>query len=326
MRFALGLSAAYAKDAPAVPQFEERLEQVRAARDNGFDSIWMGEHYLSEQDPWFQNLVSLARFSVEAGDMGLGAVILLPLHHPIELAEQIATLDIICQGRFMFVAGMGWREAEFEAFGVPRPARVSRFVESLTLMKKLWTEDNLTFEGQHFRLSGVTMTNRPIQKPHPPIWIGASAEPAVRRAAQMGHTWVMSSHPPLATLERLMEVYRQCLAELNRPFPHDVAIFRQLYVAEDLPTALQEGMPYLEAYYRFFGEHYARVGQPQELAARLEEHAIIGGPDECLEQIKRCQERLGARYFVFRVGWPGMEQYKVLKAIRLLGAKVRPRC
>ena len=139
----------------------------------------------------------LARLAAEAGEMtGIAGVLLTTLHNPVEVAEAIASVDAIWRGNFVFGVGLGYRDVEFDAFGVPRGHRVRRFEQCLEVVKRLWTEDNVSFENEVCKLSNVTMTCRPVQQPHPPIWFAANNDRAVQRAARLGDSWFnWRAHP-----------------------------------------------------------------------------------------------------------------------------------
>src|SRR5262245_60719980 len=171
MKFGLIVSKQHPPAVSMVERFREHIDQVRAARDAGFDLIVMGQHYLSTPFQEIQTMPSLARLSAEAGAMRVGAtVLLLPLLNPVDVAEQVATLDVITEGRFLFGAGLGYRDEEFEAFGAQAKERVPRFVECLEVIKRLWSEEEVTHHGRFFHLTRARMALRPVQKPHPPIW------------------------------------------------------------------------------------------------------------------------------------------------------------
>ena len=132
MKFGLGLSVQHSPDDSQAGRFQEHLEQVRLASAVGFDSVWASQHYLSAPFTYFQPIPVLARVAAESGTMSLGTgVLLLPLHHPVEVAEQIATLDVICGGRFIFGVGLGYRDVENQAMDQDPTQRVGRLVESL---------------------------------------------------------------------------------------------------------------------------------------------------------------------------------------------------
>src|SRR5439155_2846822 len=137
-----------------------------------------------------QSLPFLARLAAETGTMELClSVLLLALLNPVQTAEEVASLDVMSEGRVVFGIGLGYREVEYEAFGVAPKDRVPRMLEALDLVKRLWTEEEVNFEGRFFRLHGATCTIRPVQRPSPPIWIAANADRAVVRTARLGYPW-----------------------------------------------------------------------------------------------------------------------------------------
>ena len=164
--------------------FQEIVEYIRTARELGFDFFYQGQHYLTSPYQQLQTMPLLARLAAEAEGMGIVATLLVPLHHPVDLAERVATMDIITGGRFALSAALGYRDAEYNAFGLPRQRRVSRYLECLEVMRQLWTQDEVTFHGEHFDLDRAQMTLRPIQQPHPPIWVAANGDAAIKRAAR----------------------------------------------------------------------------------------------------------------------------------------------
>ena len=143
-----------------------------------------GQHYLSDPYQMSSLFPLLARMAAEAGDMQVAAtVVLLPLHNPVELAESVATMDAIYEGRFIFGISLGYHDQEYMTFGVERRARVQRMREALELMKRLWTEDEVEFHGKYYQVPKIKPATRPVQKPHPPIWVAANNDAAIRRAA-----------------------------------------------------------------------------------------------------------------------------------------------
>jgi alkanesulfonate monooxygenase SsuD/methylene tetrahydromethanopterin reductase-like flavin-dependent oxidoreductase (luciferase family) len=331
MKFGLSVPVQHPPDEPSAERMRELLEQVKLARDLGFDSISASQHYLASPFQYFQPIPLLARIAAESGEMTLITnILLLPLYHPVDLAEQLATLDLICNGRLVCGVGLGYRDVEYTVFGVERASRVSRFEEGLTLLKRLWTEDEVSFDGQHFRLDRARMTLKPVQQPRPPIWIAASSNAGIKRAARLGDTWTIAGHATLATLKQQVQFYRDTLQALGKPFPEDFPLSKELYIAPDRDTAVREAQPYLEAKYRA----YSQWGQDRELpetetfevpfATLIQDRFILGDPDDCIVQIRAHQEQLGITHMKFRVHWPGMPHTLVMRTIRLLGEKVLP--
>lgn len=251
-------------DSP-IKRFRETVELTCLARDAGFHSIACGQHFLSPPYQNLQSLPLLARLAAESGSMNLIlSILLLPLFNPVQMAEEVATLDVISEGRAVFGVGLGYRDIEYEAFNTTRRDRVGRFLESLELIQRLWTEEEVTCAGKHFRLSKATCTIRPIQKPHPSIWIAANDDSAIARAGRLGCTWLLNPHVTLSTLERQMPLYKAALARAGRSVPADLPIIKEMHVAKTREEALKVAQPYLEPKY----QAYADWGQDKPFLAK----------------------------------------------------------
>jgi len=332
MKVGLILGMEYPAGDDPVRRFAEHREQVRLARAAGFDLVGIPHHYSRGPSQWFPPLLSAAALAADAGDMRIATtVLLLPMLHPVETAEQAAMLDVLAGGRFVFGVGAGWQPAEFRALGVPMEGRLARLEEALTVIERLWTGEPVTFHGRHFAVEDVRLTLRPVQRPRPPIWMGANAAAAaVRRAARLADAWIVSAHPDLETVERHLETYREALDALGKPFPPELPVLRNAYVAADMETALAEGRPYFEASYEVFGDwglfaDVLRAGTRQLRGAELRRgRLIIGGPEDCLEQIAACRERVPIGCLILRMQWLGMPHARVARAIELVGAKLLP--
>ena len=317
-------------DSP-IKRFRETVELTRLARDAGFDSISCGQHYLSPPYQNLQIIPLLARLASDSGDMRLVlSVLLLPLYSPVEVAENVASLDVISEGRVVFGIGLGYRDIEYEAFNVERRHRVGRFLESLELIKRLWTEDEVSFEGKHFHLKDAVCTIRPVQKPYPPIWIAANNDAVISRAGLLGYPWYINPHATLSTLDRQITLYREGLAEGGNPTPEEIPITKELHVARTREEAIKVAQPYLEAKYQAYadwGQDKALPGQesfqvPFEELAR--DRFILGDVEEVVHQIEEHHRRLGANHFIFRVWWPGMEAYHAYRVLEMMGEHVLP--
>ena len=316
----------------SMPQkVQESAEQVRAAREAGFDLIATGQHYLAMPYQMSTSFPLLARLAAEAGDMQVAAtVVLVPLHNPVELAESVATMDAICGGRFILGVGLGYREEEYTAFGVQRGQRVGRLREALEVMKRLWAEEELEFHGKYYQVPRVRPATRPVQQPHPPIWVAANGDAAVRRAARWGYPWLINPHATVPMLTRQLSAYRQTLAQSGQPVPPTLPMMRELYVAQDRETACLESQPYLGPKYQAYaswGQDKALPGQesfavPYQDLAR--DRFLLGSPEEVVQEIKRYEQTLGVNYLIFRMQWPGMPQAQVLRQIELMGREVIP--
>jgi alkanesulfonate monooxygenase SsuD/methylene tetrahydromethanopterin reductase-like flavin-dependent oxidoreductase (luciferase family) len=333
MRFGLSLPMQHPIGEDLGKRFTEMLEMVRLARQAGFHQVNASQHYLAAPFQYMQPVPVLARVAAETGDMSLSTgIVLLALQQPVDVAESIATLDVICGGRFVFGVGLGYRDVEFDAFGIPRGGRLSRFLEALEIVKRLWTEEAVTFHGKHFHLDDVRLTTRPLQKPRPPIVVAASNDRMVERVATLGDAWTIAGHATLATLERQVGIYRAALAAAGKPFPPPLfRLGKELYIARDMDTALREALPYIatkyDAYAQWGQDHVLPAGETFRLPIEQlrQDRFIVGDPAYCVEQIAQHRDRLQIQEMSFRLHWPGMPHQRVLQAITLLGEHVLPR-
>jgi len=269
----------------------------------------------------------LARLAAEAGDMDLvTGVLLTPLLNPVQVAEDIATLDHICRGHLIFGVGLGYRPEEFEAAGAAMSERVPRFEEGLTLMKRLWTDAEVTHHGRFYRVTGARPTARPYQRPYPRIWVAGMVDPAIRRAGRLGHPFYALGTMTFDQLERGLAVWRAALAEAGHPVPSEIPVHREAYVAATRSEARARARPAVEAKYRGYATH-GLPGVGTALAAGvdrlMEDPFVIGAPDECLEKLTRLRE-LDVTHVALRLFWPSMTQAEALGMIDLVAARLLP--
>jgi alkanesulfonate monooxygenase SsuD/methylene tetrahydromethanopterin reductase-like flavin-dependent oxidoreductase (luciferase family) len=332
MRLGLGLSVQHPPEDSQALRFADHLAQVRAARAAGFASVWASQHYLSAPYTYFQPFPTLGRVAAEAGDMTLGTgVVLLPLHSPVDVAEQVATLDVITGGRFVFGVGLGYRDVENEAMGLSPKSRVGRLEEGLDVIERLWSGEPVSYEGKHFHLRDVRISLRPLQQPRPPIWLAANADAGVKRAARRADAWLMNPHTTLPTLERQLALFHETRAALGRPPARAIPLIRECYVAPDAAAARAEARPFLEGKYAAYRawEQDKALPAGETFAHDFDELArdrfLVGDPARVREEIAHYRERLGITDLIVRVQWPGMDPARVLRSIRLLGEEVLPR-
>ncbi len=332
MRFGLLVTNQHPPTMPLGERFRETIAQVRLARDLGFDLIVFGQHFLATEFQMLQPNVAAARLAAEAGTMRVGITIyLLPLLNPVAVAEEAASLDVITGGRFIFGIGLGYRDVEDRAFGLRKGERVARLRQHLEVIKCLWAGEAVTYETPYCQLQEAQTALRPVQQPHPPIWVAANNDPAVERAAELGDAWIINPHATLQTIRRQMGLYRAALARLGKPFPSELPMMREICVAETHDAAVLLARPYLEQKYQAYvqwGQHRA-LPRDDDMTQRFEDLAhdrfILGDPGECAAAIERCREATGATTMIFRLHWPGMPHEAVTRAMRLLAEQVRTR-
>ena len=231
----------------------------------------------------------------------------------------------------IFGAGLGYREVEFKGFGTTQAERVARLEENLDAVIRLWTEDGVTMAGSHFTLDDATVSLKPMQKPHPPIWLGANADAAVERAARLGDSWFINPHQRMETTERQLTIYRRALDEASRPFPEELPLMREIFVARTRAEAERLARPYLEEKYKTYhqwGQDKAMPAGDDDLSLDFEElmrdRFLFGSPDEVAEQIAGYNRRLGITTFILGMDWLGMPHAQVTDSMRLFAEEVVP--
>ncbi len=332
VKFGLALSVQHRPDESQHARWQEHLEQVRLAEAVGFDSVWASQHYLSDPFSYFQPIPVLARIAAEAPRMRLGTgVLLLPLRHPVELAEELATLDVITGGRLVVGLGLGYRDVENAAMGQEPRSRVARLEEGIAILERLWTGEPVTYAGRHYRFENVRISMPPLQRPRPPLWLAANADKGVERAAGLADAWLMNPHTTLSTLERQQALFRTRRRALGRAPATETPLIKECYVAPTTGQALDEARPFLEAKYAAYRHWEQDKALPpgetfsldfERLAA---DRFVVGDPVRVTEDLARYRERLGVTLVAFRVHWPGMAQAQILRSIRLLGERVLPK-
>ncbi len=316
-------------DMPA--RLRDDLDMVRDADRLGFDGIVKGSHYSVHPFQAVQQLPFLSYCAAIAPRLRIiCGLVLVPLHKPLDLAEQLATLDLLSGGKLVFGAGIGYRDVEFKAFGIPRGQLGARFEECLTAIRRLWTEDFVDMKGAGFELAHATCTVKPVQQPTPPIWIGANADIAIERAARIGDCWYINPHNTLATIERQMDVYKRALDQAGRPFPAEVPMRREVFVASTRAEAIRLAQPYLQQKYDAYrawgqdkvmpeGDHFDHAFN-ELLADRF----LLGSAEEVADQLRDLRRRIGVNHIVASVHWPGMPVSLAREQLHRLAEEVRP--
>lgn len=323
MRFGINLGGGNLPHESRQEALEGRLEKSRLAKRYGYHSLWTGAAYLNND---FHAMLLLARVAAEAPGLELGMVALLPLYHPVEAAEQIATLDVICGGKFVLAPALGWRDFQFDAFEVAKTTRLPRFQEILSVMKQFWTQERVTHHGRFFNIDDVPGAGGTLQKPYPKIYIAANQDRGVRRAAQEADGWLISSRSTLPTIRQQVQLYQAATQQAGRP--GFISAWREMFIAETRQQAIDIIRPHVEWLYRdraTTGHHDLpaadRIDVPFEQV--LQDRFIIGSPDECIAEIEKYRT-LGVEELILRCQWPGMPNADTYRAVELFGEAVIP--
>jgi alkanesulfonate monooxygenase SsuD/methylene tetrahydromethanopterin reductase-like flavin-dependent oxidoreductase (luciferase family) len=312
-------------------RFAETVEQVRLIRTLGFASIWGGEHHATPGYHYFPLLPFLQRLAAEADGLWVGTnLILLPLHNPVEVAEIGAFLDVITGGRFLLGVGLGYRPEEFAIFGVPMAERVSRLVEGVEIIRRLWTEDAVVHHGRHWRLDGVTIRPRPLQRPRPPILVGSQVPAGIARAARIADGWLAVPVPTVDEFATQVAAFADARAAAGLPPSRYVGRLIEVACGSDEETAIRRAAPYLLEKYAAYlswgipGITLDPTAAPDVQLRRLAANRFaVGSPAQVVEALL-AQHRAGVTHATMRVSWPGMRQDDILAGLELLGREVLP--
>jgi probable F420-dependent oxidoreductase len=317
--------------------FEELAEAVACAEAVGFHACFFGEHHGSPGIDRPQLLVLLAALAARTRTIRLGTSILLSaLYNPVQVAETASMVDAISNGRLVLGLGLGYQPQDFRQFGVPFGERVSRFEEGIEVLRRAFTEERFSFAGKRYRFDDVAVYPRPLQRPHPPIWLAAWSIPGAERAGRLGDAYVTDPIQTLATLKRFASTYRASAAAAGRPA--EVVLMRELLVAPTREEALDRYAEGLLAQYRYYFQNGAFIAEHEpwmktlrdarelswELVSR--DRVIFGSPGECAEQLRDACKQLGADHVQVTIPHPrgGFDRAAQLVTIRLIGERVIP--
>jgi natural product biosynthesis luciferase-like monooxygenase protein len=347
MEFGVFYQLPSAKGQSPAQRFDDTIAQAQLADQLGFNTVWLAELHFNP------------RFSIMPAPLLLGSAIarvtqrikigtavnLLPLHNPIRLAEETATLDILSHGRAIFGIGRGAIASHFEGYGVPLSESRQRFEETLEIVLKAWTTEEFSYQGQYYQFQDLRVVPKPYQQPYPPIYVAANSPDTFDIVGLMGHHLLVA--PLIISNERAqagLEVYRQHLSEGG----HDLAsakvtVTLPVYVAEDRKKARAGPEAsisnylstlrdmYLSAAAERAMNVYPRMRQGRERMTNLsydqiyDEFAVIGDPDQCVTKLKSFQKMFGPQEFMCWFNTGGLLPHQeVEKSMRLFAEEVMP--
>ena len=307
--------------------YAECFEEIEEAERLGYAGVWLSEHHFVDDGYLPSPLVVAAAIAARTESMTVGTnVLLLPMHHPLRVAEDAAVVDLISGGRFVLGVGQGYVQHEFEVLGFNRKYRPSLFEEGVEIIRRAWEEGRIGYEGKRWRFEDLPFGPRPERRP--PIYIGAFAEPAIDRAARMADGFLAS-----AGGGEFVNTYRKVREALIRHGREDedfpFVASGVVYVCEDSERARDEVAPAI-AYQR---SRYAEWGtdreRPKPEPLRPEdlpwERYLVGNPDEVADGLARLYAEAPYDHFCFWSRLPGVTHEQALESMRLFASEVAPR-
>lgn len=308
----------------------DQMQVLRAVADGGWDSVCAGQHFLTPGLNTLQPLPFLSMVATHFSELRLEAGLLLAaLWNPVQLAEELTTVDVLSNGRLIVELGMGYRMEEYRAFGLERLERGPRFEENVRLLLALWEGEAVDASLPWCELRGARLGITPVQSPRPPVWIGANANRAIVRAARLGDVWVVNPHATTTSAREQIELFRNARRAAGRAQPKVLPVVREIFCARDRAEAVELAGPYIRAKYAMYAQWdssgvLARDGQfDGDLDDLSTDRFILGSPDDCIAELLRWRE-IGANHFVFRSQWLDMPAVTVLHSVDLLTREVLP--
>ncbi len=310
----------------------EAVAEAELAEACGFHGFFFGEHHQDKDGFLPSPLIVCTAVAARTKRIQIGtSVLLLPLHHPLRVAEDAVTLDIVSGGRLALGVGLGYQEDDFRAFGVEKKHRVGLFEEGVALLRHAWTGEQFSHQGKHFNIDDVRVLPRPIQRPGPPLWIGGWVPAAVERAGRLGDAIVLGPSMPLAETRELARCYRAAADKAGRK--PEIILMRDAWVADGLEDAARIYGPEVMEAYKYYWRNGATAFQGIDSEESFEfenmwkDRIITGSPEDCVAEFRRWSEAVGSDYFLLRLRHAhsgGPPHKEIMAAIERFGRDVIP--
>jgi alkanesulfonate monooxygenase SsuD/methylene tetrahydromethanopterin reductase-like flavin-dependent oxidoreductase (luciferase family) len=279
--------------------YRKYIDYVLYAEELGYHSVFVVEHHFTGVGQLSASLNFLSYLAGRTRRIRLGtAVVVLPWHNPVLLAEQVATLDLLSGGRFDFGVGKGYRPPEFSGFSIPIGEATERFDEAMAFLRKAWAaSDRFSHHGKRWHFDNIVIEPRPTQQPHPPLWMGAGSFDSIRRAAQGGFNLLLDQIAPIdLTIERVA-AYKAELQRLGRPYrPGTIGASRALQIIKTEAEREQAYALRAKVLQAIGGlargpgaERYQNIGSHADPNLAGEESALLGTPEEICTRLKKLE-------------------------------------
>jgi len=328
----------------------EQMSLMYEAENLGFDSVWPAEHHFSEYGYCASPQVSLAAVAARTRRIRLGTgVVVLPFHNPIRVAEDFAFLDLMSEGRVDLGVGRGYQPMEWHGFGMGDRQAQSReiFDEAVRLVRACWTQERVTFKGKHYQVEDLEVRPKPMQQPHPPIYMACLSPATFALAGRYGFNVLMSGAfglSPEGAKEGIADYRAARKAAGFDPATGQIALLLKLYVADSMDAARADFAGPVTWYYRTIAKYvapppgqapvtsYEMYAATRQAAETLDFDALADSPlmvcgdvDHCVEKLRRVTQEYGFNEMLCWTRIGGLETRKVLRAMELMSGEVMPR-
>jgi probable F420-dependent oxidoreductase len=317
-----------------VQEYREILDMVRLAETLGFDSAWVSEHHGAGDGYAPSLLPMLSAFAAATDRIRLGTgVMLTPFHHPLRLAEDAATVDLISGGRLILGLGLGWREEEFRMFAVPVSQRLGRTTETVEILRKAWTGGRFDFDGRHFRFDQVKVTPTPAQETVP-IYLGGMVPQAIRRSGRIADGYIRTRGGDLEGMKKDFTLAEESARDVGKdPGAFGLAQLQNTFVWDEGNAweVAKDGVTHQLGVYGGWAQGSDTPGRDFFLAppdeTEMRRLTPTGTPQEVIRALRPMVEAFAGRnefQLIVRLHYPGMRFDTAAHAIELFGEKVLP--
>ena len=353
MKFGFFTIIPFHESATEAEHFQQTMEKIELADQLGFDEVWLGEHHFSRHGLVSGLYTWMGAIAARTKRVRIGSAInILPFHNPILAAEEAATLDILSGGRLNFGIGSGYQRQEFEGVGVNIEEARDRFREAIDVIIGAWTEERLTFHGRFTQVDDLWVLPKPIQKPHPPLYIAVSTSPSSVEYAASRQIQIMVGGPTdiMGQAAQVVKLWHDKMAAFGHAHEHiDLPVAKRIYVAPTIEEA-EGDLAGLQDFHnrvmRSIGTTGAPIGMPTDRHGNLPKgyeawgnrqkdreqrddvgHAglppLFGTPEVVRERLAMVQEE-GINRIFSQFGFPGVPHTKVMRALEMFGTQVMP--
>ncbi|HEY0518429.1 MAG TPA: LLM class flavin-dependent oxidoreductase [Ilumatobacteraceae bacterium] len=332
MKFGLFHTVQWPASRQQTDVYREAMDEIVLADELGFHAAWLTEHHFSRHGIISDTMAVLAYLAARTKQIRLGtAVTVLPFHNPVRLAETIATIDVLSGGRVDLGIGRGYQWSEFNGFNIDMDERATRFDEVLDVMMKSWAStEAFEFEGPHWKYGLVDPQPKPVQRPHPPIWVATESDDGLRRCAREGWGVMLPQGRPLHVVEKAVKAYHDALDHEGVPFnPEMLVLARALHISDSDDSAWAVAGPEYSAFIE--GAIVAAAGPkgPTSRAhnpfatEKFADSVVFGSPETCIKQTERLRD-LGVEYVIWFTRFGELAHADTIRTLERFASEVAP--
>jgi alkanesulfonate monooxygenase SsuD/methylene tetrahydromethanopterin reductase-like flavin-dependent oxidoreductase (luciferase family) len=309
MKFGVLQFFSWSRRIPLEQVYERAFQRIAIMDEGGYDTVWLAEHHFNTYSVCPSVTLMGTHIAARTRRLRIGmAVTLAAFYHPLRLAEELALLDILSGGRLDWGAGRGFDPTEMRAFGVPVDESSDRFREAVEIVLQAWGEGRVTHHGRFWDFESIEVLPKPLQQPHPPVWLAATSPESIKRAAEKGYSILQDPHASHAEIGKKRELYRQCLAAAGYSYEgREIPTARLIAIADtdaEAREVARAGAQWTVTSYahgKVGGIQNAGVDRPEGIdpvERYLNDVVIYGSPSRVIDKVTELRETIGLEYLM----------------------------